>query len=105
MINFTVEGGYKKLGLNLYRARGGFVAAWVWYDISRHEIKQWRFRLRLHMAPRILWSVEKANVIDNYLTINDLDLVHRETLVDLKELQDRQKRINEPFAYIKPNGI
>ena len=102
MIHFTAEGGYKKIGLNLYRARGGFVIAWVWYDVARHELHGWRFRLRLHMAPRILWSREKVNVIDNYLTVNDLDLVHRETLVDLKELQERQKRVNEPCAYIKP---
>jgi len=102
MIHFTNEGGFKKVGLNLYRAPGGFVAAWVWYDIARHELHGWRFRLRLHMAPRILWSVERANVINNYLVVNDLDLVHRETLVDLKELQERQKRVNEPLAYIKP---
>ena len=102
MIHFTKEGGYKKVGLNLYRAPGGFVAAWVWYDVPTHELRGWRFRLRLHMAPRILWSVERANVIDNYLTVNDLDLVHRETLVVLKELQERQKRVNEPLAYIKP---
>lgn len=102
MIHFTAEGGYKKIGLNLYRALGGFVIAWVWYDVARHELHGWRFRLRLHMAPRILWSREKVNVIDNYLTVNDLDLVHRETLVDLKELQERQKRVNEPYAYIKP---
>jgi len=102
MIHFTKEGCHKKVGLNLYRAPGGFVAARVWYDVPTHELRGWRFRLRLHMAPRILWSVERANVINNFLTVNDLDLVHRETLVDLKELQERQKRRNEPYAYIKP---
>ena len=102
MIHFTNEGGFKKIGLNLYRARGGFVVAWVWYDIARHELHGWRFRLRMHMAPRILWSLERSNVIENYLAIRDLDLVNRETLVDLKELQESQKRVIERYAVVKP---
>ena len=102
MIHFTNEGGFKKIGLNLYRAPGGFVAAWLWYDVANRELYGWRFRLRMHIKPRILWSIERSNVIKNYLMVNDLDLVQRETLVDLTELEDRQKRINEPMAYVKP---
>ena len=83
MIHFTKEGGRKKVGLNLYRARGGFVVAWVWYYPATHELKGGRFRLRMHMKPRILWSVDSCNVIANYLTIHDLQLVNREVLVDL----------------------
>lgn len=104
MIHLTREGAHKKIGLNLYRAAGGFVAAWVWYTPATHELKGWRFRLRMHIKPRILWSVERCNVIDNYLMVHDCDIVNRETLVDLKELQDRQKRVNEPYAYIKPKA-
>ena len=80
MIHFTKEGGRKKVGLNLYRARGGFVVAWVWYYPATHELKGGRFRLRMHMKPRILWSVDSCNVIANYLTIHDLQLVNREAL-------------------------
>jgi hypothetical protein len=83
MINFTKEGGRKKVGLNLYRANGGFVVAWVWYYTETHELRGWRFRLRMHMKPRILWSVDSCNVIANYLTIHDLQAVNREVLVDL----------------------
>jgi hypothetical protein len=35
------------------------------------------------MKPRILWSVDYCNVIANYLTIHDHQLVNREVLVDL----------------------
>ena len=80
MIHFTKEGGRKKVGLNLYRTRGGFVVAWVWYYPETHELKGWRFRLRMHMKPRILWSVDSCNVIANYLTIHDLQFVNREVL-------------------------
>ena len=83
MIHFTKEGGRKKVGLNLYRTRGGFVVAWVWYYPATHELKGGRFRLRMHMKPRILWSVDSCNIIANYLTIHDLQLVNREVLVDL----------------------
>ena len=83
MIHITEEGDRKKVGLNLYRTRGGFVVAWVWYYTATHELKGWRFRLRMHMKPRILWSVDSCNVIANYLTIHDLQLVNREVLVDL----------------------
>ena len=60
MIHFTKEGSRKKVGLNLYRTRGGFVVAWVWYYPETHELKGWRFRLRMHMKPRILWSVDSC---------------------------------------------
>lgn len=102
MIHFTKEGRHKKLGLNLYFAPGGFVVAWVWYNVARHELHGWRLRLRMHMAPRILWSREKSNVIDNYLTLNNLDLVYRETLIDLKESEEKLKRLNDAYVYIKP---
>jgi hypothetical protein len=63
MIHITEEGGRKKVGLNLYRTRGGFVVAWVWYYTATHELKGGRFRLRMHMKPRILWSVvQKYNI-------------------------------------------
>lgn len=102
MIHFTAEGGYKKIGLNLYRAAGGFVLAWVWYDVARHELYGWRLRIRMHIKPRILWSVERANVVQDYLRIRDMEMVHRETLHDLHAVEASQKRRNEPLAYIKP---
>ena len=102
MIHFTAEGGYKKLGLNLFRARGGFVVAWVWYDISRQELYGWRFRLRMHIKPRILWSWERWNVIQNHLTMHDLELVNREVIHDLKATEEFYKRWSERNTYINP---
>ena len=61
----------------------------------------WRFRLRIHMAPRILWSTDRVNVINNFMAVRNCEMVNRETLADLKELQERQMRINEPYAYVK----
>jgi hypothetical protein len=105
MINFTKEGGYKKLGLNLYRAAGGFVAAWAWYDLSKYEVVSYRFRLRLHIKPRVLLSVERFNVIDEFLRARNLELVHREVLEDLNAIEFDVKRRNESMAYIKPQAV
>ena len=102
MINFTKEGYYKKLGLNLYRAAGGFVAVWVWYDIAKYEVVSYRFRLRLHIKPRVLWSVERFNVIDEFLRVRNLELVHREVLEDLNAIESDVKRRSESVAYINP---
>lgn len=102
MINFTREGARIKMGLNLYLARGGFVAAWAWYDIQRHEVIWKRFRLRMHIKPRILWTAERVNVIDSYLRIHDLELVSAEVLRDLKAAEGHMMAINERYALIRP---
>jgi hypothetical protein len=103
MIHFKKEGDYFKLGLNLYRAPWGFVAIWVWFDFAKSETFAARLRLRLHQSPRILWSVERVNIIDAYLVARDLEVVHREVLHDLNETEAAVKRTNEPLAYIKPH--
>jgi hypothetical protein len=105
MINFTKEGAYKKLGLNLYRASGGFVAVWAWYSFAKYEAVSYRLRVRLHIKPRILWSVERCNVIDEFLRVRNLDLVHREVLEDLSAIESDMKRRNDSFAYIKPHTV
>lgn len=102
MIHFTTMGASKKIGLNLYRAPGGFVAWWVWYTPATYELHGWRLRIRLHMSPRILWSIERTNVIDGYRFHHDVDFVGISTLADLKAMEDQQKRTNEPLCYVKP---
>lgn len=102
MIHFKKEGDFFKLGLNLYRATGGFVAVWVWFDFAKCETFVARLRLRLHRAPRILWSVERVNIIESHLRRHDLELVHKEVLKDLIAVEMADKRTNEPLAYIKP---
>jgi hypothetical protein len=89
MIHHTPEGNVMKLGLNLRRAPGGFLAIWAWYDFATYTATTYRFRLRLHMKPRILWSVNKWNVIDDHLWNIDCELVPREVLADLKAVEEQ----------------
>ena len=105
MIHFTKEGSHKKLGLNLYRSAGGFVAVWAWYDFATYEGISYRFRLRLHMKPRIIWEATRFNVIDNFLASRDLELVHREVLEDLNASESDLKRISNLVAHINPRVI
>ena len=102
MIHHTPEGCHVKLGLNFSRTPGGFRLLWAWYDFASHTATKYRFRLRLTMRPWIIWEVKKWNVIDNYLTINDFELVHKEVLEDLNAMEGTVKRTNESYAYIKP---
>jgi hypothetical protein len=102
MIHFKRECDYFKLGLNLYGAPGGFVAVWVWFDFAKCETFSARFRLRLHRSPRILWSVERVNIIEGYMRKHDLELVQRELLQDTRAAEESSMRRNERFAIIKP---
>jgi len=103
MIHFIKEGDIRRVGLNLYRAAGGFVAVWAWYDTVTHTMSHHRFRLRLHIKPWIIWSSGQFNIMDDYLLLHNLELVSRAELVDLRALEDQIKRTNEPLAYIKPH--
>jgi hypothetical protein len=99
---YTPDGAHMKLGLNFSGTKGGFRVLWAWYDFATRKAFLARFRLGLHIKPRIRWSVERFNVIDNYLMLNDLELVHKEVLEDLNAIEAAVKRTNEPNAYIKP---
>jgi hypothetical protein len=100
MIHYTPEGHHMKLGLNLRRTAGGFAAIWAWYDFATYKAFSARFRLRLHIKPRILWSVERFNVISNYLAMNDLELVSREVLEDLRGSEIHAAKEREACAEI-----
>ena len=102
MIHYRPEGAFIKLGLNFSGAPGGFRLLWVWYNFANHKATTYHLRVRLHMAPRIIWEAKSWNVIHLHLELNDLELVHRETLQDLKAMEATQKRTNEPYAIIKP---
>lgn len=102
MIHYTPEGHYMKLGLNVRKTPGGFSAVWAWYDFATHRAFSARFRLRLHIKPRVLWSVERFDVIANYLTTHDLELVRREVLKDLKAAEESWAVAVHGHAYIKP---
>ena len=82
MIRYRSDGQFFHLGLNVSRARSGFVVAWVWYDVERYELTLRRFRVRLHMWPWFLWTTSRENVIDDYLAVNSLALVSDSVLED-----------------------
>ena len=82
MIHFTKEGAYKRIGLNIYRSRGGFVIGWVWYDVKTRELHGWRFRFRLHMKPCFIFERNRQSVIDTFMKSNDLVAVQRSLLED-----------------------
>lgn len=102
MIHYTPEGHHIKLGLNFSRLPGGFRLLWAWYDFATHKATTYRLRVRLHMAPRIIWESKTWDVIDNYLMVHSLELVNKEVLEDLNAMEASIKRTNEPLAYIKP---
>lgn len=94
MIHHTPEGSYLKLGLNFRRAAGGFCLMWIWFNFANHMASAYRFRLRLHMKPRIILSVSKWDIIDEHLMLNGLALVNREWLQDT-HASERDKRRQE----------
>jgi hypothetical protein len=102
MIHFIKQGESFRLGLNIAIAKGGFVAIWMWMDIPSHIATKYRFRLRLHMRPWIIWEVERQDIFIEYLKRHDFDVVSREVINDLKAMEATQKRVNEPYAIIKP---
>ena len=102
MIHYTPEGRRIKLGLNFSGAPGGFRLLWAWYDFSTYTATTYRLRVRLHMAPRLMWEAKTWSVIDAHLMMHGLALVHREVLEDLNAIEDDVKSTNEPHAYIKP---
>lgn len=82
MIHFTKEGAYKRIGLNIYRSKGGFVVGWVWYDIRTRELHGWRFRFRCHIKPWFIFERNRNSVIKTYLSQNDLLAIDRALLED-----------------------
>ena len=101
MIHHTPEGHHIKLGLNFSRAPGGFRLLWAWYDFASNMATTYRLRVRLHMAPRIMWEAKKWSVIDSYLMVHDLELVQKEVLEDLKAEEDAIKRLSDNCTLVK----
>lgn len=70
MIHFTKMAGLIRVGLNFYRAPGGFVSVWAWYDAKNYRMTHRRIRLRLHMWPFILTSHGSCSVVEEWLDRN-----------------------------------
>jgi hypothetical protein len=103
MIHYVPEGHHIKLGLNFSRSSGGFRFLWAWYNFATREATTYRFRFRWHMAPRFIWNTRHFNVIDSYLEVHQLALVHREVLEDLKAAEEDSKALSDRYVRIKPN--
>jgi hypothetical protein len=101
MIHYTPEGHHIKLGLNFSRTSGGFRLLWAWYDFATNTATTYRLRVRLHMAPRILWETKKWNVIDNYMQVRGLEMVSTEIIQDLYKSEKTLKRISDSEVFIK----
>lgn len=102
MIHHTPEGSFIKLGLNFSRTRGGFRLLWAWYDFAKHEMFTARFRFRWHIKPHILWSVERSDVIQNYMDVRGLTMVNQEVLEDLNAIESDFKRLSNSIPLVKP---
>ena len=104
MIHYTPECRVIKLGLNVCRLPGGFRAVWAWYDFATYMATVYRFRFRWHIRPRILWSVNRWNVIDSYLQLQDLAMVNREWLEDTKASWSDKLRRDRQAVQFGPHG-
>jgi len=102
MIHYTPEGHHIKLGLNFSGSKGGFRMLWAWYNFANQKATTYRLRVRLHMAPRILWETKSWSVIEAHLAMRDLELVHREVLQDMKAGEQDAKWRSNRGLYIKP---
>ncbi len=105
MIHHTPEATVIKLGLNFKRSSGGFCLLWAWYDFGKHEAFTARLRFRWHIKPRFLWSVERFNVIDDFLRVRGLALVNQEVLEDLSAIESDMKRMSNSVAHIKAHTV
>ena len=99
MIHFIKEGDIRRVGLNLYRAAGGFVAVWAWYDAVTRTMSHRRLRLRLHIKPWIMRSSGRFNVIEDYLMVRGLVLVRREVMQDMSIPEAHMMHVDTSVPY------
>lgn len=104
MIHYTREGEYLRLGLNFRFTPWSVTLIWAWYDFARHEATHYRFRLRLHRQPKFMWEKNRFNVIENYLHVHGMEVVHSEVLADLKAIEKSTWRRTEKRAWIQPEN-
>lgn len=102
MIHYTREGEHIHIGLNFRFTPGGFVLIWAWYDFAAHSATTYRFRMRLHRKPKFMFEKNRFNVIENYMQMHNVEIVHREVLADLKAVQQATWRRNVALARVKP---
>lgn len=105
MIHYTREGEHMRLGLNFRFTPYSLTLIWAWYDFAAHSATTYRFRVRLHRKPVFMFEKNRFNVIDAYLRLHDVEIVHREVLADLKLEQQATWRRNVAQAWVKPGAL
>lgn len=102
MIHWRKEGQHIKIGLNIVWARGHFTVAWVGYDFASHTGSMRGFDLSRHGLRR---RSAQWNVIENYLRVRDLALVHVETLQDLRDAEAADLRYADSITYVRATRL
>ncbi|MEN9885721.1 MAG: hypothetical protein RL758_299 [Pseudomonadota bacterium] len=102
MIHYTREGDYLRLGLNFRFTPWSVTLIWAWYDFASHNATTYRLRVRMHRKPRFMFEKNRHNVIDAYLHLHGMEVVHSEVLADLKAIEKSTWRRLENRAWIQP---
>jgi hypothetical protein len=99
MICFRKEGEYLKIGLNVCFASNHVAVHWVWFDFARHEGSHRGFTISRRGVRR---RGARWNVVEEYLKVRNLSVVHEEVLQDMREAEKTSMRANERYSLIKP---
>ena len=106
MIWIREAGEYFRVGLNLCFARDHIAVHWAWYDFARHEGSHRGFTVSRKGFRR---RSARWNVINEYARSHNLEMVNREVLADLKEVENGQIRQMDEFSYLRrldtPRGL
>lgn len=106
MIWIRKAGDFFRVGLNLCFARDHMAVHWAWYDFARHEGWHKGFTVSRKGIRR---RSARWNVIDEYARTNNLEMVNREVLADLKEAENDHMRQIDEFSYLRrldtPRGL
>jgi len=105
MIHYTREGEHMRLGLNFRFTPYSLTLIWAWYDFAAHSATTYRFRMRLHRKPVFMFEKNRFNVIDTYLHLHGMEVVHSEVLQDLKAIEQATWRRTTANAWIKPGDL
>jgi len=98
MIWIREAGEYFRVGLNLCFARDHIAVHWAWYDFARHEGSHRGFTVSRKGFRR---RSARWNVINEYARSHNLEMVNREVLADLKEVENGQIRQMDEFSYLR----
>lgn len=97
MIHWRNEGEHFKVGLNVMLARGHLSVCWVSYDFATHMGASNGFDISRRGIRR---RKAQWNVIENYLRLRDVVVVHAETFQDMLAAQDFDVQYADARTYV-----